>query len=210
MRSAADGGDDLPDRGKLVQPADNIEGGPIWQFDPIPAKPTATRYSLDCDSNATLCELNGITVSESIGHVGYAWRGMGQPIASCAGNGGTGLYVFQDVFNTGAANPTFVSCGFERRAGIAYDLLGPGSGLGNNFFLQPGVDPRTHLPVAFVRQTVVTEGMTDAKFNLHQTVAWGTVRRIARQHRRPSRRLSRRRQSCPRAPRDHFARWRAT
>lgn len=149
-----------------------------FQVVPTPPAPTATRFDLDCLSPDAICEPGSITVSETTGHVGYAFRATGQDIPPCSGNDTQiyptdSLYVFQDIFNTGSTNTVLVPCGFSRKPALVYPLIGPPSGGGNTFFLQPGVDPRTNLPVHHVRQTTVTEGMSNAMFDLNQSTCWG-------------------------------------
>ena len=140
-----------------------------------PPAPTATLTALNCSQGvAGLCELVGITVAQTVAHVGYAWRAGGLPVQSCDNNGASELYVFQDIYNYGEATPNFVPCGFARRPGIVYDLLGPANGIGNNFFLQPGFDPNTNEPRVYVRQTLVTTGMPGIKFDLQQSMSFGS------------------------------------
>ena len=60
------------------------DGARIWEAAPAP---TATRFDLNCD-DTSLCDLNGITVSQEAAAAGYAWQARGAA-AVCGGGPAT-------------------------------------------------------------------------------------------------------------------------
>ena len=97
---------------------------------------------------------------------GYAYRAGGQGVPFC-GQAPTGImYMVQNVFL--GENPDRalkqLPCGFQQVAGIVYDRLGPASGLGRNFFLQPSVD-------GFVVQSITLDDTTPV--TIDNPLSWG-------------------------------------
>ena len=128
--------------------------------------PTATQASLCTGQSNQLCQLNGVTISQLTGMVGYAYKAGG--LTEC----GTSV---TDILNTiqgvSYAQPIAdnalktASCGWTAPAGVVYDLLGAASG--RHFFLQPAADGYS----SNVR-SVVLDG-TQTPFNLNQPSTWG-------------------------------------
>lgn len=134
------------------------------------AAPTATITSLmEGDDNA-LNGVAGITLSQRTGMAGYAYHAGGQGVPFC-GQSATGImHVIQNVFLGEGADSGLkqVSCGFEQTAGIVYDKLGPPSGAGRNFFVQPTA-------LGYLLQSVSLDGTTP--FDLDNPLTWGVFSR---------------------------------
>ena len=130
------------------------------------AAPTATLADLGQGEENALYDLNGITISQRTGMAGYAFRAGGQGVPFC-GQTLTGIeYMVQNVFL--GENPDSglkqLPCGFEQVAGIVYDRLGPVSGIGRNFFLQP-------TPDGFFVQSITLDDTTP--INVQNPLSWG-------------------------------------
>jgi hypothetical protein len=130
------------------------------------AAPTATIANLGQGQENALYDLNGITISQRTGMAGYAFRAGGQGVPFC-GQTLSGIeYMVQNVFlgqdpNSGLKQ---LPCGFEQVAGIVYDRLGPVTGIGRNFFLQP-------TPNGFFVQSITLDDATP--INLQNPLSWG-------------------------------------
>ena len=116
------------------------DGRHEWSSGPAP---TATSKDLDSSPiGSNLARLVGITFSQLTGTLGYAWQASGQGVPDC-GSGGPAdsgqVFTFQDVSVHSQAAPAlqFLGCGFTQQACLVYDLLGPRSGTGPNFYLDP-------------------------------------------------------------------------
>jgi hypothetical protein len=130
------------------------------------AAPTATLADLGQGQENALYSLNGITISQRTGMAGYAFRAGGQGVPFC-GQTLSGIeYMVQNVFL--GQNPDSglkqLPCGFPQVAGIVYDRLGPASGVGRNFFLQP-------TPDGFFVQSITLDDSTP--INVQNPLSWG-------------------------------------
>ena len=128
--------------------------------------PTATLVDLGTGQENALYALNGITISQITGMAGYAYRAGGQQVPFC-GQTTSGIeYMVQNIFL--GENPERglkqLPCGFQDVAGIVYDRLGPASGIGRNFFLQP-------TPAGFYVQSIVLDATTP--INIDNPLSWG-------------------------------------
>src|SRR5215470_12940433 len=129
--------------------------------------PTATIADLGQGQEDALYDLNGITVSQRTGMVGYAFRAGGQGVPFC-GQTLSGIeYMVQNLF-LGRDDPDSglkqLPCGFQQVAGIVYDRLGPASGIGRNFFLQP-------TPDGFFVQSITLDDSTP--IDIQNPLSWG-------------------------------------
>lgn len=130
------------------------------------AAPTATIANLGQGQQNALYDLNGITISQRTGMAGYAYRAGGQGVPFCGQTLSGIQYMVQNVFlgenpNSGLKQ---LPCGFEQVAGIVYDRLGPVTGIGRNFFLQP-------TPSGFFVQSITLDDATP--INLQNPLSWG-------------------------------------
>lgn len=134
------------------------------------AAPTATITSLMEGDDDALNGVAGITLSQRTGMAGYAYHAGGQGVPFC-GQSATGImHVIQNVFLGEDADSGLkqVPCGFEQTAGIVYDKLGPPSGGGRNFFVQPTAE-------GYLLQSVSLDGTTP--FDLDNPLTWGVFSR---------------------------------
>jgi hypothetical protein len=100
--------------------------------------PLATRNDLGCSNiGENLCELNGITVNQKNGMLGYAWRASGQGVKDCEAGATGQLHTFQNIHlgEEPDAALKFTNCGFSQRPCLIYDLLGGTDG--HHFFIDP-------------------------------------------------------------------------
>ncbi len=110
------------------------------EVDPVNAE-TVTALS-GSNVGANLGALIGISFSQATSSVGYTWQGSEQGLADCGGGPiDTGLvYAFQNI-SQGAQPQSalrFVSCALTMpQPYLLYDLNGPASGDGYNFYLDP-------------------------------------------------------------------------
>jgi hypothetical protein len=135
-----------------------------WNFG-APAAPTATVNDLSTRDTAALWGLNGVTLAQKLGMLGYGFDAGGQGVPSCLGSGVI-VNTIQNVFNK--TNPEsalkFSSCGTPAPMAIVYDKLGDANG--KHFFLQQAADGNYDLHQA------VLDNATD--FNMQQLPAsWG-------------------------------------
>jgi hypothetical protein len=127
-------------RQKLV-----ISGGRhAWSAEP--PVPQQTQFDLNCDAQS-LCSLEGITVSQSAGMAGYAWRAIGDVPLCGGGPTSTPIHRLQSI--SIADNPESAlksgACGYTGKPLLAYELLrAPGSPRARNFYVDPFND-RFHL-----------------------------------------------------------------
>lgn len=147
---------------------DQGSGRRVWSS--ASGKPTATRRDLSSSPiGNNLAALLGITASQQTSQVGYAWEASGQDLGECGARSGDGgqLFAFQslDVRDNPDASLKFVPCGFTSAPQLAFDLLGPPSGAGNNFYLDPR-DQGYHL------RKVVLNG-EPGSFDLSLGQSWG-------------------------------------
>lgn len=132
--------------------------------------PTATVQSLNSSNvGNNLAQLVNITVSQQTSELGYTWEASGQniPLVGQPSNFSGQMFTFQaiDDRSTPEDGLKFVPAGFTPRPILIYDLNGPASGSGYNFW----IDPRNDL--YHVRQ-VVLDGTT-APFDLSTGTSWG-------------------------------------
>jgi hypothetical protein len=112
----------------------------------------------------------GITLSQRTGMAGYAYYAGGQGVPFC-GQSTTGImHVMQNVFLGQGPDSGLkqVACGFPQTLGIVYDKLGPPSGAGRNFFVQP-------TELGYLLQSVTLPGTTP--FDLDNPLTWGVFSR---------------------------------
>jgi hypothetical protein len=130
------------------------------------AAPTATLVDLGQGQDDALYDLNGITISQRTGMAGYAYRAGGQGVPFCGQTVSGIAYMLQNVFLAEDPDRALkqLPCGFQQVAGIVYDRLGPASGDGRNFFLQP-------TPDGFFVQSIVLDDSTP--INLNNPLSWG-------------------------------------
>ena len=141
------------------------DGSHAWV---IADAPSATRADLDCGSDETLCELNGITVSQLTGMAGYSWQSGGQNVGLCDGGATPSqqLHTAQNVFlgQRPEDGLKFFGCGYTSRPAIAYDLLSPADGTGKHFYVDP-TNGEFHLRKVTLDDTT--------PFDVKQTMSWG-------------------------------------
>lgn len=132
--------------------------------------PTATVEDLS-KSNVghNLGALTGITLGQQTSELGYTWEASGQgiPLAGQSRAYSGQMFTFQAIDDRSdpQAGLKFVPAGFTAKPLLLFDLDGPASGSGHNFW----VDPRDGL--YHVRQ-VVLDG-TNAPFDLSTGKSWG-------------------------------------
>jgi hypothetical protein len=111
----------------------------VWQES---AAPQATRFGLNCDADS-LCDLNGITVSQGAAAAGYAWQSRGT-IDLCGGGPSTAAVhrvqsisiaqTPEDGLKTG-------NCGYTGKPLLAYELIAAaGTTSPRSFYLDPSGD----------------------------------------------------------------------
>jgi hypothetical protein len=129
--------------------------------------PTATIANLGQGQENALYDLNGITVSQRTGMVGYAYRAGGQGVPFCGQITSGIAYMVQNLFLADDPDKALkqLPCGFEQVAGIVYDRLGPITGIGRNFFLQP-------TPQGFYVQSITLDDTT-TPINVQNPLSWG-------------------------------------
>jgi hypothetical protein len=129
--------------------------------------PVATQADLCNGQDNALCRLNGITVNQPTGMVGYGFQAGGQGVVQCNGGPGGILHTFQNVFL--GQDPEralkFSGCGFTQPAGMVYELLARDSATGRHFFLQPNDSG------SFDLRSIVLDNTTP--FDLRTTLSWG-------------------------------------
>jgi hypothetical protein len=130
------------------------------------AAPTATQVDLCQGEDDALCTLHGITISQRTGMAGYGFQAGGQTVPFCAGGNGT-MNVVQNIFlgTDPDRGRKALPCGYPEPVGIVYDRLGPASGLGRNFFLQPDEEEK------LVLRSLVLDDSTP--FDNETRLAWG-------------------------------------
>jgi hypothetical protein len=150
---------------KLVY--DTPSGARTWSTDG--GAPTATIKNLS-NSNIgnNLANLVKITLSQNASEIGYTWQASGQnvPLAGQDAPDSEQMLTFQTI-DTGATPDdrlTFGPSGFSSGPLLVFDLLGPSSGVGNNFW----IDPRNN--VYHVRQVLLGGAGT---FDLATGQSWG-------------------------------------
>jgi len=139
------------------------DGQHVWM--PTSA-PTDTIADLMEGQDNALNDLTAITISQRTGMAGYAYQAGGQGVPFC-GQTNTGImHVFQNIFLAQDPDEGLkqLPCGFQQASGIVYDKLGPVSGMGRNFFLQPAA-------TGFLLQSVTLDESTP--FNVANPLTWG-------------------------------------
>ncbi len=115
------------------------EGQHRWRLGPAPEVTAANELP---DSSNQLLTLNGITVAQAPGMIGYAWQAtglglprdrVGTPPVNDALYAVQNLSLRQEPSSGYAIGPV----GFTLQSGIAYELASPADGSGRNFFLDP-------------------------------------------------------------------------
>ena len=128
--------------------------------------PTATQADLAQGQDDALNSLGGITISQRTGMAGYAYQAGGQGVTFCDETESGIMHIFQNVVL--AQNPDRalkqLPCGFRQPAGIVYDKLGPVSGRGLNFFVQPTAQ-------GFLVQSITLDDTTPV--DLNNPLSWG-------------------------------------
>jgi len=146
-------------------------GSYVWQAGGTP--PATTAASLDCSPNGKLCELLGITLSNSAFQVGYGWRAAGQnlPLDGPANPPSPQQeYALQNlsVLAQPGSRLKVGQLGFSQRPGIAYSPIDNGQNIDPlNFIL----DPRgggMHL-----RQVTLDDGTGDFGLGKAGLQSWG-------------------------------------
>jgi hypothetical protein len=137
-----------------------------WSAAPAP---TATKTSLDSSPiGHNLARLVDIRLSQLTNTLGYTWQASGQNVIDCAtSNNDSGLvFTLQNVAILPQTDQLlqFSDCGFTQQSYLLYDLLGPQSDGGLNFYFDPRNDGN-HL------RQVVLNGKTP--FNLNTGQSWG-------------------------------------
>jgi hypothetical protein len=114
-------------------------GRHVWQAAPN-AAPTQTAADLVCDDNG-LCDLNGITLSETSAIAGYSWQGRNATLPVCgAGPTNSPVHVVQNVSFTQRPDDGLkrALCGYRAKPLLAYQLSPrPGQLKPLNFYLDP-------------------------------------------------------------------------
>ena len=150
---------------KLVY--DTLRGARIWSTEG--GAPTATIKNLSASNiGNNLAQLVKITLSQNTSEIGYTWQASGQNIP-LAGQG-TAYPGQMLTFQTIATGTTpddrlmFGPAGFPQGPLLVFDLLGPASGVGNNFW----IDPRNN--AYHVRQVLLARA---GVFDLAAGQSWG-------------------------------------
>lgn len=81
----------------------------------------------------------GITFSQLTGALGYVWTAPGLSLPNCSGDSGTGLFALQNISVVTAKDQTWPSpqCAFDAQPCLVYDLLGPKTQPGRNYYFDP-------------------------------------------------------------------------
>lgn len=131
--------------------------------------PTATVKALS-NSNVghNLAQLGNITLSQSTGEIGYSWQASGQELRIPGQDGPYSgqLFSFQAISNGDRPDDRlkFVPSGLTTKPLLVFDLHGPASGDGNNFW----IDPREG--AYHVRQVLLGKAGT---FDFSTARSWG-------------------------------------
>lgn len=115
---------------KIVLDAD---GNHVWKA--TTTAPLQKADALQCESaDGNLCQINGITVSEHYGTLGYGWKSYSSDVASCESGGKGQLHQFAAASITQNPQDSYLSpiCGFSAPARIVYDLM---SSKNNNYYI---------------------------------------------------------------------------
>jgi hypothetical protein len=150
---------------KLVY--DTKSGARTWS--PDGGAPTATVNSLSSSNiGSNLANLVKITLSQNASEIGYTWQASRQniPLAGQNAPDSEQMLTFQTIA-TGATPDerlTFGPSGFSSGPLLVFDLLGPASGVGHNFW----IDPRNN--AYHVRQVLLGGAGT---FDLATGQSWG-------------------------------------
>jgi len=139
------------------------DGGHVWVQS---AAPTATQANLMEGQDDALNSLTGITISQPTGMVGYAYEAGGQGVPFCGQTVSGIMNMLQNIFLADDPDRGLkqLPCGFTEAVGIVYDKLGPASGMGRNFFLQPTAQ-------GFFLQSITLDDSTP--INLNNPLSWG-------------------------------------
>lgn len=109
---------------------------------PLRGAPTGTVNSLSSSNvGNNLAQLVGLTISQQTSEIGYTWQASGQGIPlDEPGTPNTGqMFAFQAIDDRTTPNDrlTFVPFGLSTKPLLLFDINGPASGSGNNFWLDP-------------------------------------------------------------------------
>jgi hypothetical protein len=141
-----------------------------WGEPPQYPAPTATGPLDKSPIGSHLTQLVDITFSQLTGALGYVWQGSGVDLHNCAGGSSPSLpFTFQNITvlpqgNNGEQVVQAPPCGLAEQPYLVYDLLGPRSGDGANFYYDPR-NGGNHL------RQVILDGKTP--FNLNSGQSWG-------------------------------------
>jgi len=133
--------------------------------------PTATRGDLDCASNTGLCSRVNLTVSQLTGMLGYGFLGGGQTHTCDNTGGATLLYTLRNISLNNPPDDGLKTsgCGYVQMPAMAYDLMGPASGRGKNFF----IDARNG---DYHVRSIVLDKTTP--MDTHQIRSWGRFSQV--------------------------------
>lgn len=114
-------------------------GAHVWQE---ASAPQQTRFGLNCDTDS-LCDLDGITVSQGAAAAGYAWQARGSSDLCGSGPSTGPVHRIQSV--SIAENPEAGlktgNCGYTGKPLLAYELIAAaGSSSPRSFYLDPSGD----------------------------------------------------------------------
>lgn len=132
--------------------------------------PTQTAANLSCNDNS-LCELNGIALSQTAAVAGYSWRARSQTLPLCGGNPTTSsLDRMQNV--SFAQRPQDglkrALCGYRGKPLLAYELRNAPGQAGRNFYIDPA-DGRYHLRAV---------GFDTSSFDQTSQMSWGRFSQV--------------------------------
>ncbi|MBC7600307.1 MAG: hypothetical protein H7238_15000 [Polaromonas sp.] len=129
-------------------------GRHIWIAGPKPAAQPANCNNVP----GSLCNLQGISVSETFGNVGYVWRSYSQGVSSFGGGGAGQLYQFANISFTEDPESSWLHSGggFPAPPRLAYSRVSP---ISQNFYID------TSTGQAIVRRINMTGVSTPPTFD---------------------------------------------
>ncbi len=142
-------------------------GAHVWVADKAP---TETIANLDSTRDDTLHALNSLTVQQTAGAVGYAWRTGSPQIDVCPNDNGSArsLQLIQNLSLTQRPDDALktASCGRIDQRAIAYSLMAPFNSAGRNLYVDPvygpyKADSETTLPYRYFVRSVALDSLTD-------------------------------------------------
>ena len=109
------------------------DGKHVWKE--TSSAPSQKSDTLQCAStDGNLCRLNGITVSEHYGVLGYSWKSYSDGVRSCESEGKGQLNQFAIASITADPQKSYLppQCGFSASPHLVFDLMGSSN---SNFYL---------------------------------------------------------------------------